>query len=144
MNKEELFEILYGKEKWEVYRKFQEIEKEIMKSNKYYEYIDDFFIMLSNENSHIRLRSFKLICRLAQYDKQNKIETNIDLLLSVLDDDKPTIVRQCLNDINLLLHFMPQLSNKVKHKVRYLDLLKYKDTMRPLLEKDIDNIIEKL
>lgn len=144
MSKEELFKILYGKEKWEVYKNFKSIENEIMESNKYYEYIDDFFKMLDNENSHIKLRGFKLICKLAKYDEQDKIKSNIDLLLSVLDDDRPSIVRQCLSDINLLLLYIPQLSSKVERKLKNLNVSKYKDTMKPLIEKDIKAIIEKL
>ena len=41
MNKEEIFNILYGKETWDIWRGFQEIESSIDKSEMLYEYFDD-------------------------------------------------------------------------------------------------------
>lgn len=126
-----------------IYIEFQNIENDVENSNKYYEYIDDFIMMLNDKHSHIRLRGFKLICRLSKYDIQNKIEENIELLLSVLDDDRPTIVRQCLSDIELLFA-IPKLIGKIEYKLKHLDLSKYKDTMKPLIESDIERVIGKI
>lgn len=78
-----------------------------------------------------------------RYDTENKIDKNIDLLLSILDDDKPSIVRQCLGDIKLLFT-IPKIIDKIKYRLTYLDLSKYKDTMKPLIEKDIKNIYDDL
>ena len=41
MNKEEILNILYGKETWDIWRNFQEIESSIDKSEMLYEYFDD-------------------------------------------------------------------------------------------------------
>ena len=40
---------------------------------------------------------------MSKWDKDNKINNIIDSLLQVLDDEKPTIVRQCLSSLNNLL-----------------------------------------
>ena len=54
--------------------------------------------MLKNEKSFVRVRAFRLICALAKWDIENKIEDNIDLILNELDDDTSTSVRQCLDN----------------------------------------------
>ena len=53
MNKEEIFNILYGKETWDIWRKFQEIESSIDESKLLYGYFDDIEKMLFDEKSYI-------------------------------------------------------------------------------------------
>lgn len=100
--------------------------------------------MLLDERSYIKMRGFKIICKLSKWDKENKINKIIDSLLQVLDDKKPTIVRQCLSSINNLLLYKKNLSEKVENKLKNMDLSKYKDSMKPLIQKDINYIINKL
>ncbi len=90
------------------------------------------------------MRGFRIICKLSKWDNDNKINNNIDILLQVLDDEKPTIVRQCLSSLNNLLLYKIDLSEKVENKLKKLDLSKYKDTMKPLIKKDIDFILKQL
>ena len=65
-------------------------------------------------------------------------------MLNVLDDEKLTIVRQCLASLNSLLLYKPDLSNKIESKLKNMDLSKYKDSMKPLIQKDIDCILNQL
>ena len=144
MNKKEIFNILYGKETWDIWRKFQEIESSIDESKLLYEFFDDIKKMLLDEKSYIKMRGFRIICKLSKWDNDNKINNIIDILLQVLDDEKPTIVRQCLSSLNNLLLYKIDLSEKVENKLKKLDLSKYKDTMKPLIKKDIDFILKQL
>lgn len=144
MNKEQIFNILYDKEKWDVWHKFQEIEKSIEEIEYLYQYFEDFQNMLLDNNSAVKMRGFRIICKLSKWDKNNKIENVMDDLLKVLDDDKPTIVRQCLSAIDYLLLYKPELSEKIKYKLEQIDYSKYKDSMKPLIKKDIDSILKKL
>ena len=144
MNKEEIFNILYSKETWDIWRDFQEIESSIDKSEMLYEYFDDIKKMLLDEKSHIRMRGFRIICKLSKWDRDNKTNNAIESLLNVLDDEKPTIVRQCLASLNSLLLYKPDLSNKIESKLKNMDLAKYKDSMKPLIQKDIDCILNQL
>ena len=144
MNKEEIFNIFYGKETWDIWRKFQEIESSIDESKLLYKYFDDIKKMLFNEKSYIKMRGFRIICILSKWDKDNKINNIIDSLLQVLDDEKPTIVRQCLSSLNNLLLYKIDLSEKVENKLKNMDLSKYKDSMKPLIQKDIDCILNQL
>ena len=130
MNKEEIFNIFYGKETWDIWRKFQEIESSIDESEMLYEYFDDIKKMLLDEKSYIKMRGFRIICKLS--------------LLQVLDDEKPTIVRLCLSSLNNLLLYKIDLSEKVENKLKNMNLLKYKDSMQPLIKKDIDCILKQL
>ena len=104
MNKEEIFNIFYGKEKLDVWKKFQEIENSIEESELLYEYFDE--------------------------------------VKNMLYDEKPTIVRLCLSALNNLLLYKIDLSDKVESKLKNIDLSKYKDSMSPLIKKDIDYILE--
>ena len=144
MSKEEIFNIFYGKETWDIWRKFQEIESSIDESKLLYKYFDDIKKMLLDEKSYIKMRGFRIICKLSKWDNDNKINNIIDILLQVLDDEKPTIVRQCLSSLNNLLLYKIDLSEKVENKLKKLDLSKYKDTMKPLIKKDIDFILKQL
>ena len=144
MNKEEILNILYGKETWDIWRNFQEIECSIDKSEMLYEYFDDIKKMLLDEKSHIRMRGFRIICKLSKWDRDNKTNNAIESLLNVLDDEKPTIVRQCLALLNSLLLYKPDLSNKIESKLKNMDLSKYKDSMKTLIQKDIDCILNPL
>lgn len=144
MNKEEIFKVFYGQEKSDVWKKFQEIENSIEDSDMLYEYFDDIKKMLFDEKSYIRMRGFRIICKLSKWDKDNKINDIIDILLQVLDDDKPTIVRLCLSALNNLLLYKIELAEKIENKLRKIDLSKYKDSMSPLIKKDIDYILENI
>ena len=144
MNKEEIFNIFYGKETWDIWRKFQEIESSIDESKLLYKYFDDIKKMLFSEKSYIKMRGFRIICKLSKWDKDNKINNIIDSFLQILDDEKPTIVRQCLSSLNNLLLYKTDLSEKVKNKLKNMDLSKYKDSMKPLIQKDINCILNQL
>ena len=100
--------------------------------------------MLKNEKSFVRVREFRLICALAKWDIENKIEDNIDLILNELDDDTSTSVRQCLDKLNLLLIYKPELSNQVEKKLKQLNISKYKESMQSLIKRDIESILKNI
>lgn len=132
---------LYNKYDKASYNNLLALEMELTESNELYDYFDELLKMLKNEKSYIRVRAFRLICALAKWDKDDKIESNIDTILNELDDNVSTSVRQCLNKINILLIYKPKLSEKVKIKLKKIDVSKYKESMQSLIKKDIDNII---
>lgn len=142
MKKEEIFNTFYGKEKWEIYKNFQEIENSIERTNELYQYFDKIKDMLLDDKSYIKMRGFTIICKLSKWDKENKINDIIDTMLNILDDQKPTIVRMCLKSLNNLLLYKIELSDKIKNKLKTIDCSKFKDTMRPLIERDINNILK--
>lgn len=135
---------LYNKDNNIAYKTLLELEIITTESNELYYYFDELLSMLNNDKTFIRVRGFRLICSLAKWDTDNKINKNIDKILNELDDEKGTSVRQCLQKINLILMYKPELEEKIENKIRTIDLSKYKDSMQSLIKKDIDYIIEHL
>lgn len=144
MSEIEIFNIFYGKEKKDIWKKFLDIENSIEEENTLYVYYDMIRKMLLDDKEYIKMRGFRLICRLSKWDIENKIDRDIDILLGVLNSSKPTIVRQCLASLNILLLYKKNLFDVVNNKLINLNLDKYKDTMRPLIKKDIDDILHDL
>jgi len=55
----------------------------------------------------------------------------------VLNDAKPTVARQSLNALHEVVLFRPELSEKIENALIEIDSCRYKDSMSPLIEKDI-------
>lgn len=139
-----IIDIINEKDTTESYKTFVEKEIDSYESNEYYSYFDDFLKMLNNDNSYVRVRCFRMICSLSKWDIDNKIDKNIDKILLELDDEKPTAVRQCLKALRSMLLYKTNLSDVIEDKLRKLDYSKYKDSMSPLIKKDIDEILSSL
>lgn len=140
----EKIENLYNEDNNIAYKTLLELETMTTESNDLYNYFNEFLKMLSNEKTFIRVRGFRLICSLAKWDNENKINKNIDIILCELEDEKGTSVRQCLEKLNLILMYKIELTDIIENKIRNLDLSKYKESMQTLIKKDIDYILEHL
>lgn len=135
---------LYNEDNDIAYKTLLELETMTTESNELYNYFNEFLKMLSNEKTFIRVRGFRLICSLAKWDNENKINKNIDIILKELEDEKGTSVRQCLEKLNLILMYKIELTDIIENKIRNLELSKYKESMQSLIKKDIDCILEHL
>lgn len=135
---------LYNKDNVLAYKNLLDLEVICTESNELYNYFDDILKLLSDKNSFIRVRGFRLICNLAQWDKDNKINKNIDFILNELDDNTGTSVRQSLKKLNLILLYKPELSSKIEDKINNLDISKYKETMQSLIKKDIKYLLDNI
>lgn len=138
----EKIENLYNEDNNSAYKTLLELETITTESNELYNYFDEFLKMLNNEKTFVRVRGFRIICSLAKWDNENKINKNIDIILSELEDEKGTSLRQCLEKLNLILMYKIELTDVIENKVSNLDLSKYKESMQSLIKKDIDNILE--
>lgn len=96
------------------YKTLLELETMATESNELYNYFNEFLEMLNNEKTFIRVRGFRLICSLAKWDNENKINKNIDIILSELEDEKGVSVRQCLEKINLILMYKTELTDIIE------------------------------
>lgn len=140
----EKIESLYNEDNQSAYKVLLELEIITTDSNELYPYFDFFLEMFNSDKTFIRVRGFRLICGLAKWDKDNKINNNINIILRELEDEKGTSVRQCLGKLNLILIYKPELSEVVEKKIRSLDLSKYRESMRDLIKKDIDYLLNNL
>ena len=135
---------LYNEDNNSAYKTLLELEIITTESNELYNYFNEFLKMLNNEKTFIRVRGFRLICSLAKWDNESKINKNIDIILKELEDEKGTSVRQCLEKLNLILIHKIELTDIIENKVRNLELSKYKESMQFLIKKDIDYILKHL
>ena len=138
----DIIETLQEKDNASAYKFFLELELRSAESDAFYSCFEDFLGLLHHSKSFVRVRGFRLCCAQAPWDCKDKIGSNLAELLTELDDDKPTAVRQCLASLHALLRCKPELSLRIEQKINSLDSAKYKDSMRPLLEQDIQKLRE--
>lgn len=135
-----IIEGLTNKKDTEAHKLLLELEKLSEESDQFYAYFDDFLTLLQSKSSFVRTRGFRLACAQARWDGEEKLCKNADILLRMLDDDKPTAVRQCIMALHTAVRYKPQLRDKIAARLDNMDTAKYKDSMRPLIEKDIEGL----
>lgn len=109
-------------------------------SDKYYGYLQDFASLLDDESSYVRTRGFILCCSQARWDREGKLKELLPRMLVLLNDKKPTVVRQCLKALLEVAMFHPELNEELRRGIAGIDLLRYKDSMAPLIKKDIEEV----
>lgn len=129
-------EILCAKDAKGSYSLFLQLEQQAGEDPALFQEYRLYLQMLKSESSYLRVRGFRMLCAGAKWDTQGVIHGNLPQILAQLEDKKPTAVRQCLAALPALLKGRPELTAMVCEVVAALDLSGYRDTMRPLLEKD--------
>ena len=142
MNKKEIIEKLIDKDDKQAYEYAKIVGIESAKTNKYLDMIPEFAKMLQDKNSFIRTRFFILICCQARWANNKQIENVFDQMIPLLNDPKPTVVRQCLNALNEVALFRPEMCDAIKKTISKINLSIYKDSMSPLIKKDIDELMK--
>ena len=135
---------LQNKKDTEAHQLLLQLEAQSADSDELYGYFEEFLELMKSKSSFVRTRGFRLACAQAKWDVDEKIEKNLDRLLSMLDDQKPTAVRQCLAALHIVVLYKPNLAERIGEKLDTMDLSKYKDSMRPLIQKDIEELRRKL
>lgn len=113
-------------------------------SNKWYGYFDEFASLLNHPKSLVRNRAISILAANAKWDCENKFASIIDDYLLHVNDKKPITSRQCIKSLIEIGQAKPKLVLKIKRKLKNIDLSQYKDNMQSLIEKDINNTINKL
>lgn len=137
----ELRELLYSNQHKQAHDICSALEADSESSDGLYSQLPLFLEMLDSKNAFVRVRGFRLICAQAKWDSGNLLEKHLDKILGTLEDDKPTNLRQYLSVLPKLISHKPELSGALRNKLTTLDLSKFKDTMRPLILKDIQTIL---
>ncbi|MBP0985220.1 MAG: hypothetical protein J6A19_16020 [Oscillospiraceae bacterium] len=136
----DIIEALQSKNNTEAYNLLLKLEAQSAQSNELYDFFGDFVDLLQSKSSFVRVRGFRLACAQARWDTENRIEANLPVLLSMLDDDKPAAVRQCLAALHGALLYKPGLSKAISGKLDRMDLSKYKESMSHLISKDMEEL----
>ena len=135
-------EILCAKDAKGSYPLFLQLEQQAGEGPALFQEYRLYLEMLKSESSYHRVRGFRMLCAGAKWDTQGVIHGNLPPILAQLEDKKPTAVRQCLAALPTLVKGRPELTVRVCEVVAALDFSGYRDTMRPLLEKDREAFLE--
>ena len=117
---------------------------ESAQSDKYLPMIPQFADMLEDKSSYVRARGFILICNQARWAKDGQIADVFDRMRVLLYDSKPTLVRQCLLALHEVVLYRSEMAEMIIDAVNHIDVSKYKESMSPLIKKDIDELMKVL
>ena len=110
---------------------------ESQETDEWYEYFDEFASLLDHSKSLVRNRVLYILAANAQWDEDNHFDAILDDYLAHVTDEKPITARQCIKALAQVGLSKPQYIPKILSCLENADLSKYKDSMCPLIEKDI-------
>ncbi|MBR3950022.1 MAG: SufBD protein [Oscillospiraceae bacterium] len=110
---------------------------ESRESDTWYEYFDAFASLLNHPKSLVRNRALHILAANAQWDEENRFDTILPEYLSHVTDEKPITARQCIQALSQVGLAKPQYIPQILSRFHSADLSGYKDSMRPLIEKDM-------
>lgn len=141
MDIEMMLRMLNGKATKENFAALAELERCSEQSNVLYPYIRMFIEMIGSERYEIRVRGFRLLCKQAQWDTEHIIDENLDAVLTILEDEKPTVVRQALAALHGVLPYKKELHGAIRMHILGINCFRYKDTMQGLILKDMQSLL---
>ena len=109
-------------------------------TDEWYEYFDDFASLLNHPKSLVRNRVLYILAANAQWDDENRFDAIISDYLVHVTDEKPITARQCIKALAQVGVAKPQYIPRILLCLHEADLSKYKDSMRPLIERDMAEI----
>ena len=113
-------------------------------TDEWYALFEEVASLLNHPKSLVRNRALTILAANAQWDDENRFDAVIEDYLSHITDEKPITARQCIQSLAQIGQAKPQYVPMILTALRSADLLKYKDSMRPLIEKDIQSTMEVL
>ena len=114
------------------------IISESQDTDEWYGYFDTFASLLNHPKSLVRNRALHILAANAQWDDNNRFDTILSEYLSHITDEKPITARQCIKALAQVGMAKPQYIPRILSCFHGADLSKYKDSMRPLIEKDME------
>ena len=93
--------------------------------------------MLSHPKSLVRNRVLHILAANAQWDEENRFDAILPEFLVHVTDEKPITARQCIKALAQVGQAKPWYVPQILACFHNADLSKYKDSMRPLIEKDM-------
>ena len=113
------------------------IISESQDSDEWYEYFDDFASLLNHPKSLVRNRVLYILAANAQWDDENRFDAILDDYLAHITDEKPITARQCIKALAQVGKAKPQYIPRIIDCFHSANLLVYRDSMRPLIERDM-------
>ena len=122
----------------------EKIISENRESDAWYDCFDEFASLLNHPKSLVRNRALNILAANAKWDDENRFDGILPDYLSHITDEKPITARQCIKALAEVGRAKPQYIPEILSVLQSADLSQYKDSMRPLIEKDIRETIERL
>ena len=122
----------------------EKIISESRESDAWYNCFDEFAFLLHHPKSLVRNRALSILAANAKWDDENRFDGILPGYLSHIMDEKPITARQCVKALAEVGRAKPQYIPEILSALQSADLSQYKDSMRPLIEKDIRETIERL
>ena len=113
------------------------IISESQDTDEWYEYFDAFASLLNHPKSYVRNRVLHILAANAQWDDENRFDTILDDYLAHVTDEKPITARQCIKALAQVGKAKPAYIPRILSCFHGANLSKYKDSMRPLIEKNM-------
>ena len=110
---------------------------ESRETDAWYEYFDAFATLLNHPKSLVRNRVLHILAANARWDEENRFDAILPEFLRHVTDEKPITARQCIQALTEVGLAKPQYIPQILDCFHNADLSKYKDSMRPLIEKDM-------
>ena len=107
-------------------------------TDEWYEYSEDVASLLDHPKSLVRNRALYILAANAQWDEENRFDLILPDYLKHITDEKPITARQCVKALAQVGLARPQYIPQILSALRSADLSKYKDSMRPLIERDME------
>ena len=142
MDTEWMLSVLTAKDTKQGYGAFLELERFSEESDDLYSYTERFAEMVNDRAWAVRCRGFRLFCKQARWDTDGVIDRHLDRALSILEDEKPTAVRQALAALLDVVPYKRALWPTIRKQLESMDLTHYKDSMAPLIQKDIQRLLD--
>ena len=134
---EEIIAKLTQKEDKSAYAFADRIIAESRERDTWYEHFDAFASLLNHPKSLVRNRALHILAANARWDTENLFDAVLPEFLSHVTDEKPITARQCIQALAQVGLAKPQYIPQILDRFHSADLSGYKDSMRPLIEKDM-------
>ena len=136
-----LLSTMTAKDTKQAYGALLELERLSEETDDLYPFTERFAEMVLDKAWAIRCRGFRLFCKQARWDDDGVIDRCLDRALVILEDEKPTAVRQALAALLDVIPYKQELRPVIRTRVEAMDLSCYKDSMAPLIRKDIQTLL---
>lgn len=109
-----------------------------------YPYFDLFLELIQEKNSYLRIRGLLLFAANAKWDREGKVEENLERYLMHLEDEKPIVARKCIHALPQIVRVKPELRGRVRDALQKAGQAGYAESMAPLVQKDIAAVLEEI
>lgn len=116
---------------------------ESCETDEWYEYFDDFALLIDHPKSLVRNRAIHIVAANARWDEENRFDLILPDLLRHVTDEKTITARQCIKALARVGEAKPEYIPRILACFHKADLSKYKDSMRPLIKKDMEETEKK-